>query len=234
MTELLEPNLLSAAKSWQRLGFGFLWLGFVSYAFLLAPPDRPETFTLIQNLATGQWQGVNSLIVMVFNLMGVWPMVYSIFMLRDGHGRKLWAWPFALASFAVGAFAILPYLALRQPAQATAKQPSWFLRLLESRWLGLLLLAGSLVLVGLGLAPADWPAFIQQWQTSRFIHVMSLDFVMLSLVSLVILGEDLERRHLPLVWRNLALIPLLGPCLYLFIRPSLRPSAMVKISPERG
>jgi hypothetical protein len=158
---------------------------------------------------------------MVFNLMGVWPIVYTSLMLRDGHGQKLRAWPFAVASFAVGAFAILPYLALRQPHSDIKANPSWLLRVLESRWLGLLLLLGSTSLLALGLSQANWADFWQQWQTSRFIHVMSLDFVMLSLVNIALIGDDLTRRRQPASWRAFAFVPLLGPCLYLCLRPSL-------------
>ncbi|MBA3922377.1 MAG: DUF2834 domain-containing protein, partial [Nostocaceae cyanobacterium] len=99
--------------------FWLVWLGFVTYAFVFAPPDRPETFELIKNLSTGQWQGINPIIVTLFNIMGVWPIIYSCLAFIDGRGQKIPAWPFATASFAVGAFALLPYLALRQPQPFT-------------------------------------------------------------------------------------------------------------------
>ena len=94
---------------------GLLWLGFLSYAFLLAPPDQPETFTLIQNLSTGQWNGINPWVIALFNVMGIWPLLYFGVMFADGDRQPVRAWPFAIASMAVGAFSILPYLALRTP-----------------------------------------------------------------------------------------------------------------------
>ena len=39
--------------------------------------------------------------------MGIWPMVYACVALIDGQGQRVLAWPFAVASFAVGAFALL-------------------------------------------------------------------------------------------------------------------------------
>jgi hypothetical protein len=45
----------------RKIAFGLLWLGFITYAFVFAPPDQPDTFKLIKNLSTGQWQGINPL-----------------------------------------------------------------------------------------------------------------------------------------------------------------------------
>jgi len=98
-----------------KIGFWLLWLGFITYAFIFAPPDRVDTITLITNLSTGKLEGINPLIVALFNIMGIWPMIYSCVLFSDGRGQKIPAWVFALLSFAVGAFALLPYLALRQP-----------------------------------------------------------------------------------------------------------------------
>jgi hypothetical protein len=210
-------------KFGQNIGFGLLWLGFVAYAFGWAPPDQPDTLTLIQNLATGKWQGINLWVVTLFNLMGIWPMVFTSLMLVDGSTRKLPAWPFALGSFAVGAFAVLPYLALRQPqpVQSAAQPPrGWGLKLITSRWLALLLLLGTLVLLGIGVQGGNWPDFWQQWQTRRFIHVMSLDFCLLSLLCPVLVKGDLGHRGLSShAWVAIACIPLLGPLVYLCLRP---------------
>ena len=47
----------------RKISFGLLWLGFISYAFLLAPPDQPHTLELIKNLSTGNFQGINTIII---------------------------------------------------------------------------------------------------------------------------------------------------------------------------
>jgi hypothetical protein len=101
----------------RKIGFWLLWLGVITYAFLLAPPNQPETPELIKNLSTGKWEGINPLIIALFNIMGIWPMIYGALMFIDGRQQKIPAWLFATASFGVGAFALLPYLALRQPNQ---------------------------------------------------------------------------------------------------------------------
>ncbi|MBW4495458.1 MAG: DUF2834 domain-containing protein [Oscillatoria princeps RMCB-10] len=204
----------------RKIGFGLLWVGFVSYAFLLAPPDRPDTWALIQNLSTGNWQGINPLIVALFNIMGVWPIIYSCVLFADGRGQKLPAWPFAAASFAVGAFALLPYLALRQPNPQFSGNKNVFLKVLDSRITGIFLILGAAGLVAYGLVNGDWGDFIGQWQTSRFIHVMSLDFCMLSALFPALLGDDMARRGIknPALFWTVSLIPLFGPLVYLCLR----------------
>lgn len=207
----------------RRLTLALVWVGFIAYAVVLAPPDQPETIALIQRLASGDWAEINPAIVALFNLMGLWPLVYAALLLVDGAGQRVWAWPFALGSFALGAFALLPYLVLRSPNPLAPSTPSLVLRGLESRGLGVLVLVGAIALMGYGLAAGDWPDFVAQWQTSRFIHVMSLDFCALWLLVPTLLGDDMARRGLklgsPLTW--LMVIPLIGAALYLTLRPTL-------------
>ncbi|HEY9652563.1 MAG TPA: DUF2834 domain-containing protein, partial [Coleofasciculaceae cyanobacterium] len=201
----------------RKLGFGLLWVGLAVYAFFLAPPNQPDTFELIKNLSTGQWDGINPLIIALFNIMGIWPMIYSALLFIDGREQKIPAWPFVTGSFGVGAFALLPYLALRQPNRQFMGSKGIFLKVIDSRWLGVALLLGTLALLGFGLLKGDWADFIQQWQTNRFIHVMSLDFCLLCLLFPALLGDDMARRGLKnssLFW-VVTLVPLVGPLLYL-------------------
>lgn len=207
----------------RKIGFGLLWVGFVTYAFLLAPPDQPDTLYLIKNLSTGQWEGINPLVVSLFNIMGVWPMIYSCLLFIDGRAQKIPAWPFASVSFGVGAFALLPYLALREPSTEFPGKKNAFLKLLDSRLTGIALTIGAVILVAYGLGNGDWGNFVQQWQTSRFIHVMSLDFCLLCLLFPALLGDDMGRRGLknPQLFWLTALIPLFGPLIYLCVRPPI-------------
>jgi hypothetical protein len=210
--------------------FGAIWIGFVVYAFIFAPPDRPDTVALITHLSTGQWDGINPWIIALFNAMGVCPLVYFGVLFVDGDGQRVRAWPFAIASLAVGAFALLPYLVLRTPHQNWSGVKSWGLKIWDSRWIGVLGLVGALACLGFGLTQGDGSDFIQQWQTSRFIHVMSLDFCMLSLLFPTLVRDDLARRGMensPLFW--LTILPLLGPCIYLILR-----SPLGSLSPEKA
>ena len=216
----------------RKVGFWLLWLGFITYAFLLSPPDQPNTFELIKKLSIGQWEDINPIVAALFSIMGVWPIIYSCLMFIDGRGQKIPAWPFATLSFGVGAFAILPYLALREPNPTSEGNKNAFLKLLDSRITGIGVSLGALALVAYGITQGDWGDFIKQWQTSRFIHVMSLDFCVLCLSFPALLGDDMARRGLknPLLFWISALIPLFGPLIYLCLRPPL-PEASSDSSP---
>ncbi|XHX78052.1 MAG: DUF2834 domain-containing protein [Stenomitos frigidus ULC029] len=206
-----------------RISFWLVWIAFVTYAFFLAPPDRPETFDLIKHLSTGQIAGINPLIVALFNLMGMLPVIYSCVLLSDGRMQKIPAWLFVTASFAVGAFAIVPYLALREPNNSFVGKKTWLLKLLDSRWLGLALAIATLGLLFYGISQGDWTDFGEQWRSSRFIHVMSLDFCLLSVLFSALVRDDMARRGLTddrLFW-TVALLPLLGAIGYLVLRPPL-------------
>jgi hypothetical protein len=217
----------------RKITFGVLWLGFITYAFIFAPPDQPNTFELIQNLSLGQWQGINPLVIALFNVMGIWPLIYSAVLFIDGRSQKILAWPFATAAFAVGAFALLPYLILRNPNQEFVGQKNLLLKFLDSRITGVVLTIAAAILVAYGLQ-GDWGDFVQQWQTSRFIHVMSLDFCLLCLLFPSLLGDDMARRgweNQPVFWL-ISLIPLFGPLIYLCLRPPLS-AAKVKMTPSQ-
>ncbi|MGB7086489.1 MAG: DUF2834 domain-containing protein [Phormidesmis sp.] len=215
----------------RKIGFALLWIGFSLYAFTLAPSSQPDTLDLIIQLSTGQWDTINPLIVTLFNLMGIWPMIYACLALIDGCGQKIPAWPFITASFGVGAFALLPYLALRENNPTFEHSKTALLRLLDSPWTGRLLTVATLALLSYGLLnPAlngslgtHWQDFIAQWKTSQFIHVMSLDFCVLCAVASPLIKDDMNKRNLhnPTLFWTAAAIPLLGVLFYLSVRPPL-------------
>lgn len=215
----LKPKILMSKK----IAFIALWLSFVTYAFFLTPPEQPGTFELIKNLSTGVWDGVNPLVISLFNIMGVLPMIYSCLLFIDGRGQKISAAPFALASFGVGAFALLPYLFLRQPNPAFPGKKNWLIKLLDSRITGIFLFVSAAILVAYGLVNGDWADFVQQWQTNRFINVMSLDFCLLCLLPAVLIGDDMARRNMdnPTLFWISALLPLFGSLIYLSLRSPL-------------
>lgn len=213
-----------------KVGFALLWLGFSLYAFIFAPPNQSDTADLIIRLSSGQWADINPIVVALFNLMGIWPMIYACLALIDGTGQKVSAWPFVTVSFAVGAFALLPYLALREANPSFTGPKTTLLSLVDSPWTGRLLALGSVVLLSYGILSGDfitnWSDFVIQWRTSRFIHVMSLDFCILCAVVAPLLTDDMAKRdlHSPTLFWTATLIPLLGILFYLSIRPPL-PSA---------
>ncbi len=209
--------------TFRKIALGLLWLGFTIYAFGFAPPDQPDTLDLIKRLSTGQIEGINPLIVALFNIMGVLPVMYACFLYADGRGQRLLAWAFSVASFAVGAFALLPYLALRQPNSSFVGKKNWLIKLLDSRLLAIGVAIATISLVIYGITQGNWQEFVSQWQTSRFIHVMSLDFCLLCSLFPTLLGDDMARRGLKdsrIFWA-VAFIPLFGAVIYLVLRPQL-------------
>lgn len=207
----------------KKIALGLLWMGFISYAFLFAPPDQPDTAILIQNLINGKLDGINPAIIALFNLMGIWPAIYSSVLFIDGRMQKIWAWPFALGSFVVGAFALLPYLALRSPNPEFTGKKTLLIKLVDSRIGGIAIAFAAFSLAIYGLRFGDWSNFLQQWQTSRFIHVMGIDFCLLWLLFSTVLGDDMARRGLknPLIFWAVTLTPLFGAATYLALRPRL-------------
>lgn len=207
----------------RKTGLWLLWFSFIAYAFFLAPPNQPETPEVLKNLITGDWQGINPLVVAIFNLLGIVPLIYSCLLLIDGTEQKIPASPFVLGSFGVGAFSLLPYLALREPNQTFTGKKSTVLRVLDSRWMGVAITLGTLGFLGYGLLGGNWSDFIEQFQTSRFVNVMSLDFCLLCLLFPTLLKDDMARRGIknPQVFWAVSLIPLLGWVVYLCLRPPL-------------
>jgi hypothetical protein len=210
-----------------KIAFGFLWIAFSIYAFIFAPPNRPDTFNLIVDLASGNWNRINPLIIALFNVMGVLPAIYACFLLFDGRGQKISAFPFVTVSFGVGAFAILPYLALRQPNPNWKGQKNLLLEILDSPLTGLLLALATIILIASGLFFGNWADYWSQFQSDRFIHVMSLDFCLLSLLFPAVVRDDLRRRGInnSAVFTAIALVPLLGTLVYLCFRPPLSVSS---------
>jgi len=208
----------------RKIGFGLLWAGFLTYAFLLAPPNQPNTPELLKNLSIGQLEGINPLITALFYILGIVPLAYACLMLIDGRGQKIKAWPFVTTSFGVGAFALLPYLALREPHPSFPGKKDILLKILDSRWMGAFLTLGTSILLAYGLMGGNWADFVQQWQTSRFVHVMTLDFCLLCLLFPALLGDDMAKRGInnsKLFWA-VSLVPLFGILVYLCLRPPLQ------------
>lgn len=206
----------------RAIALGGLWLGFVGYAFLFAPPEQPGTFELIQRLSMGDWVGINPFVPAIFNAMGILPTMYGAMLFLDGRGQKLPAWLFAFGSFLVGAFALLPYLAFRQENRQFLGRKNWWLRWQDSRFLGAFCLLALTGLVGYGVTQGDWSDYVALFQGDRFIHVMSLDFCVLSLLLPTVVKDDLARRGLDdrgwIFWA-IALTPPLGTAVYLTLRP---------------
>jgi len=141
----------------------------------------------------------------------------------DGRGQKIPAWIFVILSFGIGAFGLLPYLALRNPNPTFIGEKNWLIKIFDSRWTGVLLAIASVYLVGYGIREGNWADFIMQFQTSRFIQVMSLDFCLLCLLFPWLLTDDMQRRGMeePSMYLIVSVIPIFGALTYLCLRSPL-------------
>lgn len=217
---------LEKEKMGRKLVLWLVWIGFIAYVLLFAPPLQPDTFQPVQTLLSGQLPSINPVIVSLFCMIGIWLLIYSCLIFADGRMQRLPAWAFILASVGMGVIALIPYLAIREPNQEFSGDKDAWLELLDSQSTGVILSVSTIILLAYALFFGDWSAFVQEFQTNRFIHGMSLAFCLLCLLFPfpTLLSDDMARRSLnsnsQLFWL-VALVPLFGPLAYLCLRPPL-------------
>lgn len=206
----------------RRLGYGLLLAAFLAYALWIAPKGDPPGISFL-SLARGQGPARNPAVWGVFQLLGALPLMYWALLLPDGRGQRVWAWPFALGMMALGSFALLPYLILRRPYITPVSGP----RTLAVRWFGgrpfavfvAVSLAALLVYI---TAWGNLAGYVTWFRVSNFVHVMTLDLLLLTLLFPALLREDMARRGISdesVLGRIALAVPLLGPMAYLVLRP---------------
>lgn len=124
-----------------------VWLGFILYVLLFAPPLQPDTFRPVQTLLTGQIPHINPVFLSLFSLIGIWLLIYSCLIFADGRMQKLPAWAFMLASVGSGTIGLIPYLALREPNQQFSGKKDIWLEWLDSHSTGGILTVSTIVLL---------------------------------------------------------------------------------------
>ena len=184
------------------------WLGLAAIA-LLAPPIRPDITQWILDLSTGFFLGEEATAVALFYLMAVWPLVIAG-LLRDELGaRPVAAWPFVLASAAVGSFAVLPWLAITGDAGGSAPAG----HVIGGRLWGIgIAMLGSSLLV-LGGYHGDIIGGLASVRSEGFMHIMAADFVALWGASIA-----LTRRRDPGNGWLWSLVPVAGVGVWMALR----------------
>jgi len=214
ITQVRQDESFFGPQRWDGRTFAIalVWVAFLGYSFFLAPGKGPEAQAadqdlLNQILSTPFDGSVSPLFVCIFNMLGIWPVIYSATLLPGADRQSpVPAYPLVFASFFLGAFALSPYLAVREYRGTAGESGNldWFTaNLLESRFTGVLLLAGatylSLFALGNGVigdvAPsAAWTAFLPIFTSSLTAHVSSVDFMVLWMFFSPVLLEDGRRR----------------------------------------
>ncbi|XP_075643654.1 uncharacterized protein LOC142614900 [Castanea sativa] len=212
-----------------------LWGALMYYVFNLTPNQTPSRdmyfLQKLLNLKGDDGFRMNEVLVSLWYIMGLWPLVYSMLLLPTGRSSKskIPVWPFLILSCFGGAYALLPYFGLWKPPPPPVEETEirrWPLNFLESKLTaGISLAAGLGIIVYAGLANwDDWKEFAQYFRESKFIHLTSLDFTLLSAFAPFWVYNDMTARK----WFDkgswllpLSVVPFLGPALYLVLRPSL-------------
>ncbi|KAK9840204.1 hypothetical protein WJX74_005416 [Apatococcus lobatus] len=222
------------------VGLGLLWAAFTSYAFIFSPNQTPlrdlyfiECLSFLQGLDGPS--KVNAIFTGLFFTLGIFPAIYSALLIPSARsGNKIPAWPFVSLSFAFGVFPLIPFWALRTPAKDLVVPPPRNelgngLRVLESKITAVSLAIGSAIC--LGYIISHLPPFadskllvdyLRLFDESRVVHVSSLDALALVAFSPYWMYNDAERRQ----WSSrgqilpfLSFLPVLGPAIYLVLRP---------------
>ncbi|XP_072962343.1 uncharacterized protein [Typha angustifolia] len=212
-----------------------LWAGLMYYVFQLTPNQTPyrDMYFLqkLLNLKGDDGFRMNEVLVALWYIMGLWPLVYSMLLIPTGRSSrsKIPVWPFLVLSIIGGAYGLIPYFVLWKPPPSAVGEDEvtqWPLNFLESRiTAGITFAAGVGLITYAILAGGDvWKEFYQYFRESKFIHVTSIDFSLLSAFSPFWVYNDMTARR----WLKkgswllpMAVIPFLGPALYLLLRPRL-------------
>lgn len=217
-----------------------MWLFLIPYIATASPGDfLAESDTLLIQAAIENTSSLNPIFFAVFNALGLLPAVNGALLLPGAKGQSpLPTAPFVLASFALGFGAIGPYLSLRQPRPfpVARSELGLFTRYVtESRLFGLGLVAASLVLSAAFAAGLSDSSAVREYAelfaTSKLVHVSTIDLAVLSVFAFEPIREDMCRRG----WWDEAeaspkqtaqllafsLVPVLGPCAYILLRPAL-------------
>lgn len=221
----------------RKLTLWGVWAGFIWYVLLVAPPIQPDTLQPLQVLLNGQVPLLNPVMISLFSLVGIWLLIYSGLVFADGRMQRLPAWGFMLAAIGSGVVGLIPYLALREPNQQFFGRKDAWLKLMDARSTGVILLLSTIGLLAFALFFGDWNAYLHEFQTNRFVHAMSLAVCLFAILFPfpTLLSDDMARRRMtdPLIFWAVALLPLWGPLLYLCLRPSLPELTTVEM-PDRS
>jgi len=218
-----------------RIGLAAAWVALGSTAAFIAPTGTSAfDMDLITGLISAPFSGTtNPIFEALFNSLGVVPAVYAALLLPGGKGQPRLAPTLPIAaSFALGFFALGPYLILREPrdfvGSVARKDLGWATRtIFESKIFALFNAAFAAFLIGYGASHADQAAvegFKTLWaEQSALCCVSSCDLLVLSLAVYGAVAEDQKRRGVFSVAKAAAFaaVPVLGPCLWLVVRPEL-------------
>ncbi|WP_283153252.1 hypothetical protein [Guptibacillus hwajinpoensis] len=176
-----------------------IWLGFILYSVFLAPEGNGPYLSELLTM-----NHPDPSLLAMFSLLGVFPLVFAILLLRDDSG-SVPAWPFVVGSFLLGAFSLLPYFILNKNKERSNRTPNKVRRFLQLRGLSIVLIGLAFGLMVYGLLAGDTTIYQKAFLESNFVHVMTIDFLVLTGLSIVALRD----RDGVAGWTGL--LPIIGP-----------------------
>lgn len=203
---------------------GLVWIAFIAYALLLAPGQSPGSDPIFKELIT--MQSKEPWLLTVFSWLGIFPAVYACMLLRTsvkGRGRVP-AWPFVILSFGLGAFALLPYYAWSSSANRASgygnlhfgrQRESGIGRVAAHKLTHVVLLLLTLGTAFYAVTQGHPDVYMEAFNQSAFVHIMTIDFLLLTLLSMIAIYRDTEVSRRSAAWTAAGIIPIVGPLIYL-------------------
>ncbi len=232
--EIIEDNGILIGS----VGLLALWGALLVYALVFSPNQVPQFDSyLLRKFLNLEDDGVsiNTVFTSLFYIMGLWPLMYTALLIPAGKTRGLRVMPFVALSYGIGAFGLLPFMALWRPDDTIKSLPpegedleggkNIIARGMENPLVAWGILGGALYCVGTAALASNtqWHDYVTLFWMSRFVHVMSIDFMTLSVLAPFWMDNDAKLRNwagrdTPL-FTLLQLVPVLGPATYLVLRP---------------
>lgn len=215
-----------------------VWISLITWAFLFAPgtlgaDGDTELLNKLISQPSPRPPDVNELYFAVWNCFAVVPAILAALTAPSGKGQRLPASPFLWASAFFGYFALGPYFSTRTVREDSISKDDlgWASKnIFENRVFGIVLTAVSLsipfssdlITPGFDFTTAAG-GLSDLFQQSRFVAVSMVDISLMSVLSSILVAEDCKRRG----WSDKSLLflvgtllfPVVGPSLYLAIRP---------------
>ncbi|AZB42645.1 hypothetical protein CEF21_10280 [Bacillus sp. FJAT-42376] len=187
----------------------WLWFALIAYAILLAPGQGGMQDPVLQAYLSGKFNEANPMVTMVFSFLGIFPIVWAALYFRQDE-NLIPAWPFAVLSFGLGAFSLLPYLFFKGKGKKQRPIIQKLGNALSSPWVMLPLLALTICLYVYGLTQGSAEAYQKAFMQSKLVSVMTADFIVLVIYSYWWMRKSLPGQEkwcvLPLAGAQIALL----------------------------
>jgi hypothetical protein len=232
-----------------------LWAAFLGYGIFFSPGQMadPTDTAIIEsfiNDPTNAAGNLNPLFFIVFNFLGVMPLVMAQLVLpQDNNARsgKISPLPFCLGAMAAGYGSLGLYLGfLRQsPVDTTNKSETTFItrNVMENKvfnWSMLVLCGSAIFSSGIVSQLGDIGPVVSEYSqlasNSKLVTVSSVDLTILTVVAATLIPRDYRVRtqdddddddadtaakNANLIAASTVLLPVVGAALYCALRPSL-------------